>query len=78
MIYALKGPEGIIEETVASDADEAWANGYSYIGAIDPSFHTRYWKQWSASIKAARKLGFRVVACKVTPTDKRVRLSRHD
>ena len=65
--YALKSPAGAIyPTTVASNRRNVWAYaGFARVCSERPGFQERYWKRWEPSLRAARRLGYRIVPVEV-------------
>jgi hypothetical protein len=68
-IYVLKGPKGLIHGTAGETQAECWERSFWAVAEVVHGFRYKYWKRWDASRRAALKLGYRVVACKVVPLD---------
>ena len=69
MLYALRSPSGhLIEETVAGTNAGAWSNAFNFFCYLDgwEDFEARYWKQWTASRRYARRRGWIIVKCKLS------------
>jgi hypothetical protein len=61
--WALEGPTGwLIDGTFGRTRNDSW--GYGFM-VMPEDFRTKYWKRWDASIRAAAKLGYRLVRVKV-------------
>ena len=63
--YCLVGPSNqMYADTFSVDKDQAWGLAFEKLYA-DKKWMAPYWKQWDASIKAARERGWSVEKAKL-------------
>lgn len=72
MIYCLIGRVGgqtiIAEETVSADSNQCWERAFWFLSRRQGgTWQARYWKRWDASRAWARRHGWRVTRCDLTP-----------
>jgi hypothetical protein len=67
----MKKPDGsFAEHTARPTKNECWERGFLMVSDEVEGFEQKYWEQWDKSIKAAAKLGYKIVKCKLVPVRK--------
>ena len=54
----------IWEHTFAESKRAVWEKAYAYV-AYELGWGFRYWKRWDASLRAARRAGFKIEKCTI-------------
>jgi hypothetical protein len=66
-MYALKLKSGALaSDTLAFSKTECWGKAYDHVAYYEgEEWGRKYWKRWEASLRSARKLGYRIVSVKL-------------
>ena len=67
--WALTDPKGkLVEGTFGPTKSAIWENGYWAVAAREgDEWREKYWKRWDASIRSARRLGYKFVRVNIVP-----------
>jgi len=67
MLWTLKDPQGrLIVELTGSNITLVWGYGFDFVSRIEgDEWRNKYWKKWDASIRDAKKRGWRFVKVKI-------------
>lgn len=66
--WAVQSPtSGIFKATIRATMRESWEHGFSMVSFEQGrEWHGKYWKRWDASIRSAKKLGYKFIRVRIT------------